>query len=364
MIVLVGALARPGLMAALDLSGSAISLRGRLTGGTRAGIDRGDWPVLEASADVLPGVGVTPSPALGRYAAVMGLAVQSVAGQAVMGLGVGPLPEQGTPLAAADHDALAAEIARQILIADAGLDPDVLAARLPMTGIWAASRVRGQGMAPSGQGVVPLRPEGAIRTISQQQPFLGYFGVERRELTHALHQGGQSARMVREAFLMGDAAVLLPWDPVRDRVLVIEQFRFAPALRGDPQPWLLEPIAGRVDAGETPEAAILREAVEEAGLKVRSLVPAFHCYPSPGAACEFLYQYIGIADLPDGVAGIHGLDNEAEDIRGHLMDRAQLSAMVDAGQISNGPLAALSLWLDARADRLRRDAAQCGAGQG
>ncbi|WP_176562663.1 NUDIX domain-containing protein [Paracoccus liaowanqingii] len=189
--------------------------------------------------------------------------------------------------------------------------------------------------------------------MARHQPFLGYFGVARHDLTHALHQGGTSVAMTREAFLMGDAAVLLPWDPVRDRVLIIEQFRFAPALRGDPQPWLLEPIAGRVDAGETPEAAILREAQEEAGLEVTRLVPAFHAYPSPGAVCEFLYQYVGIADLPDGIAGIHGLDGEAEDIRGHLMDRAALSALVDAGQIANGPLATLSLWLDARVERLR-----------
>ena len=97
----------------------------------------------------------------------------------------------------------------------------------------------------------------------------------------------------------------------------------------------------------------LREAREEAGLQVTRLIPAFNAYPSPGALCEVLYHYVGIADLPDGCAGVHGLDSEAEDIRGHLMDRETLSALVDAGQIANGPLATLSLWLDARRDRLR-----------
>ncbi|TJZ93705.1 NUDIX domain-containing protein [Paracoccus gahaiensis] len=354
MIVLVGALAQPGLRAALDLSGPPVQLRGRLERGGRAGIDRDGWPELVQSDDPLLGMAVEDSPALTRYAKVMGLQPHAVQGHAVLGIGAGG---QGDALPEALRDALAAEIARQILDADPSTDPDLLAWRLPMTGIWAASRLRAQAMAPSGQGVVAPRGAGAVTALARHQPFLGYFGVARNDLTHALHQGGTSAPMTREAFLMGDAAVLLPWDPVRDRVLVIEQFRFAPALRGDPQPWLLEPIAGRVDAGETPEAAILREAREEAGLQVTRLVPALHSYPSPGAVCEFLYQYVGIADLPDGIAGIHGLEGEAEDIRGHLMDRAALSALVDAGQITNGPLALLSLWLDARADRLRGEPA-------
>lgn len=153
--------------------------------------------------------------------------------------------------------------------------------------------------------------------------------------------------MTRAGFVMGDAVVLLPWDPRRDRVLLVEQFRFAPAMRRDPQPWLLETIAGRIDAGETPQQAARREAVEEAGLHITGdLIPAIYHYPSPGAVGEFLYLFLAQADLPDGIAGIHGLDSEAEDIRGVLMPRAQLSQMVADGQITNGPLAMMSLWLD------------------
>ncbi|WP_405405536.1 NUDIX domain-containing protein [Paracoccus sp. Ld10] len=359
MIVIVGALAQPQLRQALCLMGTPVRVPGALTGGARAGIVRDGWPQLTAARGYVTGLAVPQTPQLDRYAAVMGLVAQTVGGMQVMGIASG---SSGDHAPVDDHDGIAAEIALQILQAPVETDAALLAWRLPMMGTWAASRVRARAMAPSGQGIVPLRPADSLRTLQRSQPFLGFFGVERQVLTHALHQGGQTADITREAFLSGDAAVMLPWDPVRDRVLVIEQFRMAPALRGDPQPWLLEPIAGRIDAGETPEAAILREAQEEAGLTVKRLFAAFHAYPSPGALCEFLYHYVGIADLPDGCAGIHGLDAEAEDIRGHLLDRARLSALVDAGQVANGPLATLSLWLDARADRMLAQLQAAGRG--
>jgi nudix-type nucleoside diphosphatase (YffH/AdpP family) len=357
-VVLVGQMAQPQLMKVLQLAGQPVQVNGALHGGARAGIDRDGWPVFKTSDEVLEGVAVTVGPELLRYAKVLGLRVIHIAGQPLMGItgqGEASSPWQATP----DRDALAAEIALQILLSPAETDADLLIARLPMIGVWASSRVRGTRMPLSGQGVVQARPAGAVQVIQQQKRFQGYFAVEEITLTHDLHQGGRTAAMTREGFLMGDAVVLLPWDPVRDRVMVIEQFRPVPYLRGDRQPWLLEPIAGRVDAGEAVETAILREAQEEAALTISSLHPCFSYYPSPGAACEFLYQFIGIADLPDDVTGVHGLDSEAEDIRSHLLDRAHLSALVDQGQISNGPLATLSLWLDARVDRLR---AELGAG--
>ncbi|WP_410219402.1 NUDIX domain-containing protein [Paracoccus sp. (in: a-proteobacteria)] len=355
-VVLIGPLCGPQLMAALDLQGDAVVLRGELRGGKRAGIDRDDWPRLVEGDARLQGMKVEANAALQRYASVMGLHPVLHEGATVMGVsfkGEGPAWQVDDA-----RDALAAEIARQILAAPGGIAASDGAARLPMTGVWAASRLRAQAMPPSGGDVVARRTRDSVTILDRHQPFLGFFGVEEQRLTYPLHAGGVSRPARREAFLMGDAVVLLPWDPVRDRVLVVEQFRFAAFLRGDPQPWLLEPIAGRVDAGEDVEAAILREAREEAALEIRRLIPCFQAYPSPGAVCEFIYHFIGIVDLPDDVAGIHGLDGEAEDIRGHLLDRAALSRMVDQGQLTDAPLIALSLWLDSRAARLRKEPEQ------
>nr|WP_241865547.1 NUDIX domain-containing protein [Paracoccus salsus] len=221
-----------------------------------------------------------------------------------------------------------------------------------MIGVWADSRLRAAAGTRSGGHLVAARAPGDVRRLERREPYAGFFAVELWDLAHRTHEGGFTPVVTREGFVMGDAVVVLPWDPARDRLLVIEQFRFAPALRHDPQPWLLEPIAGRVDAGESVQQAARREAMEEAGLRLGRLFPAVHHYPSPGAVTEFLYLYVGIADLPDDSAGVHGLDGETEDIRGHLIDRADLARMVHDGQVTNGPLAMLSLWLDRKKDDL------------
>ncbi|QQO45753.1 NUDIX domain-containing protein [Paracoccus sp. MC1862] len=141
---------------------------------------------------------------------------------------------------------------------------------------------------------------------------------------------------------------------MRDRVLVVDQFRAGPAARGDGQPWIYEPVAGRIDAGETPESTALREAVEEAGLTLERLIPAPAFYPSPGVAAEFIYGFIGIAELPDDAATVSGLPSEGEDIRGHVIPRDEFMRMALDGRIVSGPLLILALWLDRRADELRQ----------
>lgn len=343
---LVGVLAAPPVLAALGLEGAVVSLPGILAGGGKAGVDRGGWPRLVAGQGTVTARRVIPNAALNRYARVMGLAPVPHDPDPLLGLGGGGPDGDASP-------ELAAEIARQILDAPVDLPPERLAGRLPMIAAWAASVLRGRETPAAGGGLLAPRGPDAVRTETTAQPFSGYFAVQVSHLRHRTHAGAMSPVLRRETFISGDAVVVLPWDPHRDRVLLVEQFRMAPFLRGDPQPWLLETVAGRVDAGETVEEAARREAQEEAGLALTRLVPAISGYPSPGAFGEYLYLFVGIAELPDGVAGIHGLECEAEDIRTHVIDRAALSRLALEGQIANGPLATLALWLELRAAALR-----------
>lgn len=224
-------------------------------------------------------------------------------------------------------------------------------ARYPQMLVKGAARVRAQDAAPARRRRA-AKP-GDVTVAQRAEPYAKFFAVEEQDLRFRRFDGAMSEPVNRAAFVMGDAVTVLPYDPVRDRVLLIEQFRFGPHARGDQNPWQLEAIAGRIDAGETPDEAARREAVEEAGLVLGDLILMQSYYPSPGAMTEFLYSYLAITDLPDGVAGVFGVAGEAEDIRGHLVSFDDFMALVASGEVGNAPTILSGLWLARQRAALR-----------
>lgn len=223
-----------------------------------------------------------------------------------------------------------------------------IARRLGAMLVRGASRVRAGQAAPA----IARRPAAAVRIADRRLPYANFFSVEEYDLAFRRFDGSMSPTVNRAAFVSGDAVTVLPYDPRRDRVLLVEQFRTGPFARGDHTPWQLEPIAGRIDPGETPEDCARREAVEEAGLTLGQLLPVAGYYPSPGAKTEYLYSFVALCDLPDGCAGVFGVADEAEDIRGHLLPFARLSELVALGEVSNAPLLLTALWLERERPRL------------
>ena len=143
-----------------------------------------------------------------------------------------------------------------------------------------ASSVRAQGPQKASLRRV-ARPED-ISVARRDQPYARFFAVEEWQVGWRQFDGGMNAPVTRAVFVSCDAVTVLPYDPLRDRVLLIEQFRAGPMARGDAGAWQLEAVAGRIDPGETPEEAGRREAVEEAGLTLGRLLPVAEYYPSPG----------------------------------------------------------------------------------
>ncbi|MRX51327.1 NUDIX domain-containing protein [Paracoccus sp. S-4012] len=356
-VLLVGVLAGDAMAEALGLEGERVALTGRLGGGGRAGVEVGGWPVLLPGSGEVPARRVAASEGLDRYAAVFGLeAVETPAGP---GLGLSPRRGEATAsVTPPDHD-LAAAIAGEILAAPPGMTADALRRRLPQIAVAAASRLRGAAERRSDPGglLPPVRPDN-WRLVKRRMLHAGHFAVEELDLVHRRHDGRMGPRLTREVFVAGDAVTVLPWDPARDRVLVIDQFRAAVAARGEAQPWMLEPIAGRIDPGETPAETAIREAEEEAGLNLdpARLVAGPAGYASPGSFNEYIYSFIALCDLPDDAGGLGGLETEAEDIRAHLLPRAALTRMARAGELPNSPLTLLALWLALEASGLQRRA--------
>jgi nudix-type nucleoside diphosphatase (YffH/AdpP family) len=234
----------------------------------------------------------------------------------------------------------------------AGSVPEgTLRRRYPQMLTRAGARLRAGQAGPAG-----LRRSAAPDDVSEtrfRQPYADYFAVEEFDVRFRRFDGRMSEELTRAVFISGDAAVVLPYDPRRDRVLVIEQWRAGAHARGDREPWLIEAVAGRIDGGETPEEAARREAREEAGLEVGALLAAGDYYPSPAAKGEYIYSFVGLADLPDDAAGLGGLPGEGEDIRAHVIPFARLMELVATGEVNNAPLVILAYWLDRNRAALR-----------
>lgn len=195
-------------------------------------------------------------------------------------------------------------------------------------------------------------PDQRIDLIEKTTPFKGYFQIDRYRLKHRRFAGGWTDVMTREVFERGHAAAVLPYDPLRDTVVLIEQFRIG-AYAAGMEPWLIEVVAGIVEPGETPEEVVRREAVEEAGCDIAALEPIGRVLASPGGCSETLYLYCGRVDS-SGIGGFHGLEHEQEDIRAFTLPAEEALASLARGEFTNATTIITLQWLALNRDRLRQ----------
>jgi ADP-ribose pyrophosphatase len=192
---------------------------------------------------------------------------------------------------------------------------------------------------------------GDLEIVSREVCYQGFYRLERIALRHRLFAGGMSPLLTREVIEKGDVAAVLLYDPARDEVVMIEQFRVG--ARDDPRgPWLLEIVAGLIEPGETPEQVARREALEEAGCTVTDLVPVTTFYVSPAKTSQRTWLYCGRVDATRA-GGVHGLAQEGEDIRVACLPAGDAIALVEQGRADSAwPLIAL-LWFARQRDALR-----------
>jgi ADP-ribose pyrophosphatase len=188
--------------------------------------------------------------------------------------------------------------------------------------------------------------------VRHEVAFHGYFKVVRYFFRHTLHKGGMSAVISREVFERGQAGAVLPYDPQRDEVVLIRQFRAGAYVAGR-HPWTWEVVAGIIEEGESAEALIRREAVEEAGLPMGDLLPIQNVMLTPGACSEACRIFLGRVDTSKA-GGVFGLASEGEDILVKVLPFAEAYAMVTRGEIDNAVGVIALQWLALHRDDVRK----------
>lgn len=178
--------------------------------------------------------------------------------------------------------------------------------------------------------------------------------MERYHLRHRKFSGEWSAAITRELLERGHAAAVLPYDPITDCVVLIEQFRIG-ALDAPGGAWLLEIVAGIIDKDETPQQVVTREAIEEAGCHISALIPLYDYLVSPGGTSEQIALFCGKTDtawIKNGAT--HGLEEEGEDIKVHVMTLTKALALLSAGKIKSASAIIALQWLALNREEVRR----------
>jgi ADP-ribose pyrophosphatase len=191
-----------------------------------------------------------------------------------------------------------------------------------------------------------------VKILDQQPVYQGRFQLDHLTLQHRLFNGGWSQPLLREVFKRGEAVGVLLFDPDRNQIVLIEQFRAGIVLKTE-HPWLIEIVAGVIDDSESPEEVAERETQEETGLTVRNLFFISRHWVSPGASTERITLYCGQIDAMQA-QGVHGLAEEGEDIRLQVLDIQAAFHLLTTGKIDNASTIIALLWLQQHEKTVRK----------
>jgi ADP-ribose pyrophosphatase len=184
-----------------------------------------------------------------------------------------------------------------------------------------------------------------IVNLTKRILYKGFFSLFEYRFQYRKFDGSMSEVVTREILERGNAVVLLAYDAKRDKVVLIEQVRIA-AIETQDSPWMLELIAGMMDhENESLEDVARREAMEEAGITIGRCKPIISYLASPGGLTEQLHILAGEVDSSTA-KGIHGLAEESEDIKVHVVSRSQAYQWIEDGIINNAASIIAFQWLE------------------
>ena len=180
-----------------------------------------------------------------------------------------------------------------------------------------------------------------VKIVSEKTLSDGWTRLSSYELDYT-DRDGATHRLRREIYHRTPAACILLYDPKRDTVVLVKQFRLPAYLAGEPA-WLIELPAGLLDE-DHPEDAIRREAMEETGYRLRDVRFLFKAFMSPGAIMEYVHFFFAPVDLADRINGGGGLADEHEDIEVLELPLDDAVAMIESGEICDAKTIMLLQW--------------------
>ena len=151
-----------------------------------------------------------------------------------------------------------------------------------------------------------------FEVVSREKCYDGFLKLDLLRLRYRLFDGGWSEVLQRELLVKDQAVGILLFDPDRDEIVLVRQFRVG-IIDENQSPWLLELVAGMVGDGEQLEQVAMREAGEESNCTPTDLIKMCDYYNSPGASNEKVTLFCGRVDA-EGAKGVFGLAEEHEDI--------------------------------------------------
>lgn len=191
-----------------------------------------------------------------------------------------------------------------------------------------------------------------VEIVDKKPLYEGFFRADEYFIKYPRYNGEMSRTVSREVMERGHAAAVLLYDAVREKIVLVEQFRVGAYLAGE-NPWIVECVAGIIDKGETPEEVAVREAYEESGCSVAELVPVCRYFSSPGGMTETLFVFCGRIDSSKH-EDLGGLESEGEDIRVLVWDADEAKKALQDGKINNAVTIIALQWFVMNRESLKK----------
>ena len=151
-----------------------------------------------------------------------------------------------------------------------------------------------------------------FKIINKKNIHKGFFEMNEVTLKYKKIDGSWTNNIKRELFGGAQVSAVLPYDPIKKEIVLIQQFRPG-TISKNINNFLYEIVAGIIDKGESAETTAKRECIEETGCEIKNILPIQGYFPAPGSSESFYHLFLAEIDAFEGER-VMGLKSENEDI--------------------------------------------------